>query len=147
MKIGLCHAQTFPVLIQALFKQLLDFGVPAKTQVIVENLQGIFIFSQCKLLQIIVLNYDFFYYNFCNYCNFFLYVKTFGKFLFRTTFLPIFFSRLGWSVGQGDQNGQGGQSCQNIRWSGWLGWVLRVIRMVNLILVVRGQGSQSGWDG
>ena len=60
MKIGLCHAQTFPVLIQALFKQLLDFGVPVKTQVIVENLQGIFIFSQCKLLQIIVLNYDFF---------------------------------------------------------------------------------------
>ena len=71
VEIGLCHAQTFPVLIQALFKQLLDFGVPVKTQVIVENLQGIFIFSQCKLLQIIVLNYDFFITTFATIATFF----------------------------------------------------------------------------
>ena len=123
MEIGLCHAQTFPVLIQALFKQLLDFGVPAKTQVIVENLQGIFIFSQCKLLQIIVLNYDFFYYNFCNYCSFcLLYVKTFGKFLFRTPFLPIFFP------------GGGGR-------------FVRVIKMVRVVRVVRILGGRDGWVG
>ena len=73
--------------------------------------------------------------------------ENFWQILVSYTFFANFFSRWGWSVCQGDQNGQGGQSCQNIRWSGWLGWVLRVIRMVNLILVVRGQGSQSGWGG
>ena len=63
-----------------------------------------------KLLQIIVLDDDFFITNFATF------VRE-NKLLFWTTFL-IVFSRSGWSGGQGDQNGQGGQSCRNIRWSG-----------------------------
>ena len=67
--------------------------------------------------------------------------ENFWQIVVSYNFFVNFFSRSGWSVGQCDQKGRGGQSCQNIRWSGWLGWVIRV---VNLILVVRGQGSQSG---
>ena len=134
VKSSLCHTQTFPVLIQALFKQLLYFRVPAKTQVIVEDLQGTFTFfsmesfwnevhkpNNCGTGQTFA-NYRsgwwFFYYKFCNFCTW----KLTDNLLFWTTFLLIVFSRSGWSGGQGDQNGQGGQSCRNIRWSGWLGW-------------------------
>ena len=153
VKSSLCHTQTFPVLIQALFKQLLYFWVPAKTQVIVEDLQGIFTFfsmesfwnevhkpNNCGTGQTFA-NYRsgwwFFYYKFCNFCTW----KLIDNLLFWTTFLLIVFSRSGWS---------GGQSCRNIRWSGWLDWSewssVQVVRGVRVVGVVR-WCRWSGWSG